>query len=118
MPDNRKFSRVNFKIESKFISSKKTFGIKVINISLKGLLAEIGPAVKREDIETGTIEIRLINSDIVLTFEAELIHFQDSLTGYRFIKTDSESITHLRRLLELNTGNPNQIDSEIFFLVD
>ena len=118
MSEKRKFSRVNFKIESRFIASKKTYGIKVINISLKGLLAEFESGIKREDIETGLIEIKLINSDIVLTFEAALLHLKENQAGFRFVKTDSDSVTHLRRLLELNTGNPNQIDSEIYYLLD
>lgn len=118
MPDNRKFSRVGFNIDCRFKTQKREIQCRVLNLSLKGLLAEIDENINPDDFKYGTIEIRLLNSDIIISFESELVHLKENQAGFRFVKTDTESITHLRSILEANTGNPDLIDSELHFLVE
>jgi hypothetical protein len=59
--------------------------------------------------------IHLLDSDITLQFEAEVIHSQKRRLGFKFIGEDTETATHLRRLLELNIGSSEVIDKELAF---
>lgn len=118
MPENRKYSRVGFNVDCRFITRDREILCRVLNLSLKGLLAEISENYSPDDLKTGIIEIKLINSDITISFESELVHLKGNQAGFRFVKTDSESITHLRSILEANTGNPDKIDDELYFLIE
>lgn len=116
--NNRKFVRVNFAAECRLLTENQKIPLRVLNISLKGLLAEFDGGLNRKDLENGTIEIKLSASDIVLSFKSVLAHFQENQAGYRFVETDTESLSHLRRLLEINTGDASRIESELPFLLD
>ncbi len=118
MPENRRFSRIGFKINCNFKTKTSDYSCRVINLSLKGLLAEIDEDFNPDDLKAGIIEISLINSDIKISFESRLAHLDGKLAGFIFVRTDVESITHLRSILEANTGNPNKIESELQFLIE
>jgi hypothetical protein len=55
----------------------------------------------------------LPGSTIVLAFDAELIHREENRLGFKFLHEDLETLTHLRTLLELNTGDPEGVRSEM-----
>ena len=118
MPDNRKFSRVGFNIDCRYKTGTREVLCRVLNLSLKGVLVETDETLDPVKDKSGEIEIKLLNSDITISFLSELVHRNGKQTGFRFVKTDSESITHLRSILEANTGNPDLIDSELHFLIE
>ncbi|MGA2141214.1 MAG: PilZ domain-containing protein [Brevinematales bacterium] len=118
MPENRKFSRVGFNIACKFKTGSREYSCRVLNLSLKGVLVEIDEDFGEEILKHGIVEISLINSDIVISFESDLVHLNGKQAGFRFVKTDVDSVTHLRSILIANTGNPDKIDDELQFLVD
>ena len=41
------------------------------------------------------------------------MHIEDDHTGYRCEHIDLDSISHLRRLVELNLGDPDILDREL-----
>ena len=59
--------------------------------------------------------IHLMNSEITLLFEAEVIHCDQKRIGFKFIGEDTETATHLRRLLELNIGSSEELDKELAY---
>jgi len=62
------------------------------------------------------LEINLGNSDIVLTIKALLVHIKKNSFGFKFQSIDLDSLAHLRRLMEINLGDTELIDQELFFL--
>jgi hypothetical protein len=44
------------------------------------------------------------------------VHRELNYVGFRFELIDAESMAHLRRLLELNTGQADEIGHELSFL--
>ncbi len=117
MSENRKYSRIGFKIDCRYKTGGREIPCRVLNLSLKGLLAEIEEELPVE-LYKGIIEMNLLNSDIVISFDSEIVHQSGNQFGFRFVSTDSESLTHLRSILEANTGNPDKIDDELHFLVE
>jgi hypothetical protein len=51
--------------------------------------------------------------DIVIKMAAEVAHLDGSDAGLRCVAIDLESITHLRRLIEMNLGNPKLAEREL-----
>jgi hypothetical protein len=91
-----------------------------MDISLKGVLLQFSsdslPQLASD--QEVTIIMALEGRDIFLEFQAKASHFNDNTIGFCFTTMDSDSITHLRRLLELNSGNPAEIDRELTFMVN
>ena len=57
--------------------------------------------------------IALPGTAISLNFDAELVHVEDLQYGFKFISEDLETLTHLRKLIELNTGDAETTRSEL-----
>ena len=118
MDDNRRnFSRVKFNSKAFLNYGESHSQVDLIDISLKGAL--VSPAFKL-DIETGNscmFELHLSESEIVMNINAVVVYRREDNLGLKFDNIDLESMIHLRRLVELNVGNPDQIQKELFFLV-
>jgi PilZ domain len=117
MNDRRHFSRLHlntYQVEVEFNNIIKP--AKVVDLSLKGVLLNIED--KFEDLSgLCTIRIALIPSEIKMVFTAKLVYQKEDKFGFEFEEEDLESLIHLRRLLELNSPDPEHIIEELFFLV-
>jgi len=114
MSEQRHFLRVPFHSHSVVRCLHQGHDAELLDISLRGALFRITSA---PDIPLNTLcdlTIDFSGSDIRLQFTAELVHHEVSTYGFRLGTTDLDSFTHLRRLLELNTGDPAEIDRELF----
>jgi hypothetical protein len=111
--DERRFRRVPFVTEVDLVAGAQRHRCQLLDIALKGaLLACADPCT----VAVGTrasLSIPLPDSAIVLAFDAELVHHEGDHLGFRFLHEDLETLTHLRTLLELNTGDPEGIRSEL-----
>ena len=112
--EKRDYLRVPFNCHSKIIIVDRCYACELIDISLRGVLLEIDPA---EDIGLGSlchIDIAFASCDIHLKFDAQLLHREEKHYGFKIESLDVDSLTHLRRLLELNYGDADEIDQELF----
>jgi PilZ domain-containing protein len=118
MESNRRvFSRVEFNSSVLLIYDNQSVEADVEDISLKGALVHTRPTTK---IDTGVsciLEINLGSTEVELKIDTEVVYKQDNKLGLEFQNIDLESMTHLRRLVELNMGNSDQVQQELFFLV-
>ncbi|MBF0237425.1 MAG: PilZ domain-containing protein [SAR324 cluster bacterium] len=116
MGEHRQFSRVDFGTKIRIYFKGQHLDAQLLDISLKGALIEIK---KRFDIHLRDIlnlEFELGGSDVTLEIETELVHLNENLLGLKFKAMDVESLTHLRRLMELNIGDSDQVGRELEFL--
>lgn len=119
MSEKRHYERVNFVEKAQVHCSGNSYPCMVIDISLKGCLLEFA----QENFEKlcpdqrYEIVLQLEGSDIKLSFEAEKTHSHLRTMGFQFKSMNAESMTHLRRLLELNTGDPEEIDRELHYMM-
>ena len=56
-------------------------------------------------------------ADIVIAMAGELAHVEDDRAGVLCRSIDIDSITHLRRLLEVNLGDPAASERELKALI-
>ena len=118
-PERRRFSRVPFVTRAQVEFAGDRFEGQMIDLSMKGALLEI-PAltdITAEDHPAAAIRFHLTGSDIELAFQARLVHHHDQLSGFLFSAADLDSMTHLRTLLELNTGDPELVERELEALI-
>ena len=116
MTEQRQFSRVDFNTTTYLIHNNQRIETKLLDISLKGALVIIGQVVLISKGDSCILEIQLGESEIVLKIKAELVHIEKNHLGFNFQSIDLDSLAHLRRLMEVNLGNTDLIDKELFFL--
>jgi len=114
MNEQRHFLRIPFRSHSLVRCLYKGHDAELLDISLRGALFRIdtGPDIPLNTLCDLTIDFS--GSDIHLQFSGELVHREEKTYGFHLGTTDLDSFTHLRRLLELNTGDPEEIDRELF----
>ncbi len=116
MSEKRYFGRVSFGTDARLdIDGQRMTGA-LLDISLKGALLEFETPPQIKAKTACHLSIHLPNSDVVLDFNAEAVHFHDRCIGVKFTESDPDSFSHLRRLLELNTGDPEQVEKELHLL--
>ncbi|MDY0213519.1 MAG: PilZ domain-containing protein [Desulfuromonadaceae bacterium] len=115
MKEKRHYKRVSFLEEVEITHANRIYPGVVIDISMKGIL------IKLEEMPVGdTTEqnwrIRLPLSDdvhIIVNVRPSHCDLKSRALGFEFTKIDADSMAHLRRLLELNTGDAEAIEREL-----
>jgi hypothetical protein len=118
MPNKRRFSRVKCIEKSIVETDSGPREVMLHDISLKGALVEIGSDLPVREGERWKLLFQLDHSDVVLQFEAEVVHCRENLAGVKFVEMDLDTMIHLRSLMEARTVNPEQVRHELSFLMD
>lgn len=108
--DKRRFTRVPF--DADVTLEPGHCRTELIDISLKGLLvaAPAGWPVQAGGSCVATLELA---DDIGIRMDCTVMHVTGDRTGLRIDRIDMESLMHLRRLLELNLGDPELFEREL-----
>jgi len=114
----RRFSRVKCVEKSIVETAEGSNAVTLLDISLKGALVEHDATLAVQLGDRWNLLFQLENSDIVLRFRAEVVHFRDTLAGVKFVEMDLDTLIHLRSLLEARTVDPDQVRHELAFLLD
>ncbi len=111
--EERKFRRIPFEAELQLAVDDHNWSCRLLDIALKGILMESPVPLSLPLGTMVSLSLPLPGSPISLDFEAELVHHEGNRLGFRFLHENLETLTHLRTLLELNTGDPDGIRSEL-----
>jgi len=116
--ERRQFNRVVFNTTANFYADKRKVECQIIDLSIQGVLLELlDPA----EVEVGTayqLEIPLGERKELISMELELMHLENKTLGLMCSFIDLESITHLRRLVELNLGDSELLERDFSALLD
>lgn len=118
MENNRKFSRLPFKTAAFVIAPGETDAVPVdlVDISLKGALVDL-PRGRELRLETlVALRLELEDTDIAIEMKTEVVHVNEGRIGLRCQSIDMESMTHLRRVMELNLGDSTIWEREVLQL--
>jgi len=110
--DNRVFSRINFDAGASIIAEGHEWVTTLLDISLKGALVQQPDDWQGEVGMKSLLHITL-SEEIVIDMQATVSHIENGHIGFRCDHIDLESITHLRRIVELNTGNEDLLHREL-----
>lgn len=113
-PERRPFSRVDFKAPAQLVQGGHTWSVQVLDISLKGTLLAMAQdqLAELDDSQPLDVQIRL-DQNLEIDMHCRLAHRQPDRVGLSCVSIDLESIQHLRRLIELNLGDPTAMEREL-----
>ena len=118
MQERRRFKRIKFDAQTEIIDDENSWPVHLLDLSFKGSLVEADESVP---IETGTqvtLKIHLAANDILMELPSTLMHKEGNQLGFHTNNISIESISHLRRLVELNLGDETLLERELEHLVE
>lgn len=117
MDERRQFSRILFDTTANLSQGDNIWTTKIHDLSLNGVLVE-----KPQDFSPADglimLDFSLLDSDIELQMEATLTYRTGNLLGLKCVHIDVDSISHLRRILELNLGDASLLNRELENFID
>jgi hypothetical protein len=111
--EKRNFSRVSFTADASIEYGGILYAGRIVDIALKGALLEFDKPIPISKGDKVELSIHLHGTDLVLSFGTTVAHIEGNSGGFSFSTADVESLTHLRRLLELNIGDPDLVSQEL-----
>ncbi|BCL71032.1 putative Type IV pilus assembly PilZ [Vibrio nigripulchritudo MADA3029] len=119
MIERRRFSRVVYQAPARLIQGDLSLSSEIRDLSLHGLLLSSTPDTHQLSQNTMLdVDIELPESDIVISLEAEIVELNDQFMRVSIHHIDIDSISHLKRLVELNVGDEALLHRELEQLSD
>ena len=110
--DKRNFSRIIFDAHTHISHDDKEWKTELLDISLKGALVE-RPDNWDEELGSEHLLRISLSGDNRIDMQASVAHVEANQIGFACHHIDLDSITHLRRIVELNTGNEELLHREL-----
>ncbi len=92
------------------------FRTQLIDISLKGALVDRPADFEAETDHAVHLDVNLGAPDAVISMDCEIAYLTADRVGLRCVTIDLDSIAHLRRLIELNSGDLKLVERELSLL--
>jgi hypothetical protein len=117
--ERRQFSRIPFPANAHLKAYKGELHLNcdVIDISLKGILMKLPVGWLGEMHDKYKIDLLLENAEIVINMYASVAHLDNDSVGFLCEHIDLDSISHLKRLVELNLGDEKLLHRELSALI-
>ncbi|MBS1144092.1 MAG: hypothetical protein H6R14_1498 [Proteobacteria bacterium] len=115
--NRRKFSRIPFQSEASLFLPDGEQVVDVLDLSLKGALIHPRGNMFVTVGTNCTLKIHLDNVGSSIRMEATVVHHLANFYGLACREIDLDSVTHLRRLVELNLGDEALAEREFSLLV-
>ena len=115
--NRRKFSRIRFRTDARLYLPDGEFDVEVVDLSLKGALLRL-PA--DAELPLGVAAALCVPLDEIaneIRMQATVAHVEGARAGLLCHSIDIDSVTHLRRLVELNLGNADLLQRELSALL-
>lgn len=117
-PERRRFSRILFNANAQLLLPSGDLDVEVIDLSLKGAMVRPQTPAYVQMGTHGTLKLRLDALAATIRMEVTIVHHQGEQYGLACREIDLDSITHLRRLIELNLGDEALLNREIQALTE
>ena len=111
--ERRHFSRILFNADCTLRQESLEWTTEVLDISLRGVLLHKPDHFNLDLDEPYEATIRLSGSDSHIIMTLTFSHEENNTLGFRCKHIDIDSMTHLKRLVELNVGNEDILMREL-----
>jgi hypothetical protein len=115
--DRRRFKRIAFDARTELRQGEHTWPVKLIDLSLKGLLIERPVPWLGNPQQNFSVGIHL-SDDTDIAMDVELTHEDKGQLGFVCRHLSLESIASLRRVIELNLGDAAELERELGALIE
>ena len=113
MSEQRRFTRVVFDAQCTISAAGAAREARLVDISMKGVLLELPREWHPSPDTKVQVVVKLGAGDALIRMETLVSHDEGDALGLRCVSIDLDSIAHLRRLIELNTGDAELIHREL-----
>ena len=114
--EKRQFHRIHFNTKATIELAGQTLQADLIDISLKGVLISLPPGWTPTTGEVLTLNIPLSDS-AQIHMTVITAHHKNNQVGFTCQNIDLDSITHIRRLVALNSGDEEMLERELQALI-
>ena len=111
-PVERRFQRVPFDGDVRVYTGSAMAGTRLVDISLKGALVDRPAGWEAKPGQIQRLELR-VGSGVIISVGTTVAHADEREIGFRFERMDLDSFTRLKRLIELNLGDPALLNREL-----
>ena len=111
--ERRRFTRINFDAATEVKHGDDSWKATLVDISFNGMLLTTETAI---DLETGAsvdLTVHLLGDDVTINTPAVLAHKDNDQYGFSIENLDLDSLTQIRRLVELNLGDEALLEREL-----
>jgi hypothetical protein len=115
--DRRRFKRIAFDARTELRQGEHTWPVKLIDLSLKGLLIERPTPWLGNPQQDFVVDIHL-SEDTDIAMDVGLTHQDKGQLGFVCRHISLESIERLRRVIEFNLGDPQELERELGSLME
>lgn len=112
--EQRHFSRISFDAEARLTRAEEKWPCQLIDLSLKGALIVRPMNLNAQAGDQFLLELALDSENkVVIRMQVSVSHVENDHIGFHCEHIDLDSITHLRRLVELNLGDAELLNREL-----
>lgn len=115
-PDKRHFQRIAFSARAILRCGERENVVRLFDISLRGALVALPADCPLYPGLAAHLDIVMNDGATHITMDTEVVHIQSDHAGLHCRHIDLDSIAHLRRLMELNLGDPALLDRDLHAL--
>ena len=110
--ERRRFHRFSFEGTVRLYSGTAMWETKLVDISLKGVLIERPADWNGKVGGSYRMDLR-INHSVIISMGVTTAHIMPHRLGFKWEKIDLDSFSQLKRLVELNLGDPEILNREL-----
>lgn len=110
--ERRHYQRIPFIAEALMSEAEHQWNCELKDISLKGMLIVPPEGIVPASDQVYVIEL-VLGEGAIITMSATISHATEDHWGLQWENIDLEGLTHLRRLLELNMVDPQEMHREL-----
>ena len=115
--NHRHFHRIFYNAEADLSYGEQSYLCKIIDLSLKGCLLNFDQAWLGDLDHLYTLTLKL-SDEISIVMALSVVHAVGNRVGFRCEHIDIDSMSNLRRLVELNLGDSELLERELAALSD
>lgn len=115
--DKRHFHRIFYKADATLNDQNTTWPCEIVDLSLKGCLLRFEAPWQEDTGKLYTLTLNL-SEEIAIKMALSVSHADNSSVGFKCENIDLESISNLRRLVELNLGDSQLLERNLLSLAE
>jgi hypothetical protein len=115
--ERRRFKRIAFDARTLLSQGEKQWQVQLVDLSLKGMLIVRPEPWQADSREEFKADIALSN-EVHVQMDVRLAHDDHGQLGFVCEHITLESISHLRRLIELNLADHDELERELAALIE
>ncbi|HDM8237654.1 PilZ domain-containing protein [Vibrio campbellii] len=118
MTERRRFSRIIYQVPALIEQGNLAMQATIQDLSLHGLLLKVEDAKPLDSLLPVEVEFSFIQSEQMMQLSAGIVSIAGNEIRLKISNIDIESISQLKRFIELNVGNNELLNRELEHLSD